>query len=231
MKGKMVMTIYSTQKVNSFKEVINFVRHLIGGWYGDGDDAPKSLIKKFNNSCGYKKVQEDINKGVIISAEIENPEDYRTPYELITDSLRFFNQKNELVSFVVPLKRQVHTIEKYTYEPFKVMINFQNFIYKVFPDTKIQFHFEEDNYRVSIKEAVMSEVVSSLAWSSSCEPEISLPRKLKKKDVGAIINMINEVVDYEPTIVQGWCETCHEYHADRPYHLMVLDKRFEENYM
>ena len=228
MKGKIIFTIYSINE-RSYPEKLNFMRKMIGEYVlfkGDEDYQKSGFISKFNNSYGYKDVQETYDGGAIIAPKIPTPDNYKTPGNLLICNATFLNKKNELMSFIIPGHKVLHPNRKYSYEPMNMLFDFQKFLYKVFPDIRIQFEIKCEDFELSLRDFALGHFMTCFAYCEICETEFSAGKMLKTNEKKYILDVISKVVSFTPTITQYWCDTCFEYHKDSPYHIQV-DKKME----
>lgn len=220
--SRMSMCIYSTKKGLSYKDRIKILSHIIGE-YGSGKDG---FLEKFNNSYGFKDVEWHTDGGAVIEAVVESPEEYETPYVFLLTSRKFLDKPDELLTFIFDVKDVKHPVDKFSYNTLDIMLKFQKFLYKVLPDIRIEFDILEDDFKPLYKHKILGHFIFCIAESEIVDTELSGHRLLKKKEVNYILNIVKEIVSYEPVLTQFWCETCHEYHPDCPYHIQLDDKRY-----
>lgn len=216
---KIVMTIFGSRPM-SYKERLEyagkaFIEHYTG---------QKSIgyIEKFNNAYGFKKLEYDEKTHV---TEIESPDGYHSPYSLLLLNRYFLNKKNEISTFIIENEMMEHPIEEYTYNTMSMLISFQSFLYKVFPnDIRIEFS-ETDEIELSAKARILSHFWNCASESECVDTEMAIGHLITKKEKKYILNVMSQVLSYEPEIRCWLCETCFEYHPERPYHIELMDKR------
>lgn len=212
------MTVYGNRNM-SYLERIKFV----GKGYGDPYCYEEDLgyLKKFNNALGFKKLEYNYSKHV---TEIESPDGYETPYSLLLMNKFFLNKENEIMTFVIENKRMEHPISQYSYDTFDMLIQFQKFLYKLFPqDIKIEFSINE-NVKLQDRDYVLSHFWNCISQGENVETELAIRKNLTKKDKKYILGIVQKVVSYEPEIECGLCETCFGYHPTHPYHAALINK-------
>lgn len=227
MKGKILLTIYST-KNTTYPEKLDFMKKLIGEYVfftGEHDYLKKGFVHKFNNSYGYKDVQEEFIDGSYLPPKVDTPDSYHTPEYLLVTGATFLNKKNELMSFIIPGRRVLHPNRKYSYEPLDMVFDFQKFLYKIFPDIRIQFELKDENFKLPLKTFALGHFMTCFAYGEMCETEFSGDRLLKAKEIKYILDVIKQVVSFEPELTQFWCDTCYGYHKDYPYHIQI-DRKY-----
>lgn len=207
------MTLYTVVN-KTYKERLEYLKEAYSGEY----DSEKRIhfLKKFNDAVGFKKAE-----------EMENPDEYLTPYSLFLQNIYFLDQSNEIASFIIEDKYFEHPIKSYAYDSMDMLLKFQKFLYKIFPnDIRIEIAVEAQE--VPLKKRVLSYFLNCIAESECVDAELSIPRKLSEKEEKYILNIVNQCIGYTAKIRCGLCETCFEYHPDAPYHIELVDVEYEK---
>lgn len=203
---KILLTVF-TDYEKSYKDKLNFISKMYNESYN-------GIFMKFNNAYGFKHIIYSNN----------NPETYQTPYELLINNLNFLNKPKELMTIIVDDMEYIHYNKDYTYNTLDILLKFQNYLYYLFPkDIKIKIEIKKE-YTLNIKEFALSYLFTCTAEGEIVENEFSLPRFLKKKEKDYILNVMRQVVSYEPIISQNFCTTCYEHHKETPIHTEMNDK-------
>ena len=215
MKIKLTITIPNT----SYKQRLDFLSKL----YGTTNDY--GVLVTFNNALGFKPVSRYTSRpdgGYFIDPALPTPVDYKTPQVMLCNAMEFFDEDNEVISFVVEDKNIWHPISKYSYNTTDVLFKLNNYIQKKFPMVKTQFVKMDDNYNQGLCAFVLSYFWKCLAYCDCCDTTVSTSRKLTSTERRQILRVMSKVVDYTPDIYQEWCETCHSYHKDSPFHTELI---------
>lgn len=222
------MSIYALKDVTE-KEQLAFVHKMYTYPNDNGGKVKLGVFEKFSNSLGYKPLDWHYLEGWSIKEKtVESPEDYQTPYDLMCDTISFFNEKNELASFIVEVGEMVHTDSKYSYNTLDMMLKFQEFLYKVYKGViRIEFKLIK-SAKLSVKDWLLSHFYSTVAMGEEYDTECALPRLLTKREKKSILDTISKYVSYKADINQFHCETCASYDSTRPYHTELVDVAHEK---
>lgn len=222
------MSIYGVKDVTR-KEQLDFVHKMYT--YSNYNDKPKlGVFEKFANSIGYKPLDWHYSENGLIEEKVKSPKEYNSPLMLLIDKACFFNEKNELLSFVVEIKDIKHSDSKYNYNTLDMMLKFQEFVYKIYSSfVRIEFKFIKDA-TLTLRDWLLSYFYTTVAMGEVYDTECSLPRMLTKKEKKYILNVISKYVSYKPDVKQFYCETCAENDKNRPYHTCLVDIDCEKEY-
>ena len=200
----------SSSKNRSIREKLLILGKMFN--YQHVENHPKTgFIFKFNNSIDFKKVSAQISDNGLglVPPVVDCPSDYCSPWRTLLNGCYFLNKDNEIATFVVNKKRIYHSDKRYSYNTLDMMIRFQNYLYKVIPDIKIEFSFEND-YAFSEKELVLSRFVLCLSESFFIDNECSVSKPTKKKDIVHIQKFFKNL-GYDTKFTQYYCKTCESY--------------------
>lgn len=207
---KILLTVF-TDNEKSYKEKLQFISKMYNEKY-------LGIFMKFNNAYGFKS---------LINTD-DNTEEYKTPYDLLITSLNFLNQPKELMTIIVDDTEYVHPNKKYSYNTLDILLKFQNYLYYLFPkDIKVKIEIKKE-YVLNVKQFALSYLFCCTAEGENVENEFSLPRYLKPKEKDYILNVMKQVISYEPIIYQYFCTTCYEYNKETPIHTEMNDKKRQE---
>lgn len=226
MAKKIKMTLYSTLPL-SYRERLAIMGKVLGTcdiW---------GMTMRFNNSIGFKKVStitETPSGGVVHSAEIPSPDSYCTPEKMLVLAGTFCNEPNEIVSFIADNSDYVHPVSEYSYNTLEMLVRFQEYLYKQLSSVKVKISFLSEDYKQSMEEFTLGYFMTCLAYADNCETEFSGSRFLSKKGKDRILEVIKQVVDYEPVITQYLCETCRSYHPDHPIYTQLDNAKTIEHW-
>ena len=215
MKIKLTMSLPNA----TYKQRLNFLSKL----YGTTEDF--GILVTFNNALGFKPVSTYTSRpdgGYIIDPVVFTPPEYDTPHSFLCKAMEFFDEKDEVISFVVEDKNIRHPVYKYCYNTTDILFKWNNYIQKKFPKIEIHFSKMDDDYNQGLCPFVLTHFWKCLAYSEYCDTTISLSRKLTSVERRQILRVMSKIVDYTPTIYQEWCETCYSYHKDSPIHTELI---------
>ena len=172
----------------------------------------KGLLLKFNNSLGFKDVAWQIKNHGYYKEDIKTPENYVSPVEILLDSMYWLNKKNEVVTFILPVtEMKFGHKHKFNYSTLELGIRFQSFLNKVYRDNiKVELELG-DKPKLSLKEKVLSHIYCVTAEGEHFSCEMSMPRKLKNKELKYILDIMKDYVSFVPVIDQYECEVCKSY--------------------
>lgn len=220
--NNIVMTVYSSRPM-SYKERLKYAAKAFTHNYTIEKNI--GYLTKFNNALGFKRLEYDDEKHV---TEIESPDGYRSPYSLLLINRYFFNKENEIMTFVIPDMTMKHNLDEYTYKRLPMLFKFQSFLYKVFPnDIRIEFTIKpETQYPTKVN--ILSHFWNCLSEGECVDTEISIGHEITKNEKKYVLDVIRQIVSYEPDISCFLCEACYEYHPDYPYHIELIDKNKDD---
>ncbi|RHB41925.1 hypothetical protein DW886_15325 [Enterocloster aldenensis] len=220
--NNIVMTVYSSRPM-SYKERLKYAAKAFTHNYTIEKNI--GYITKFNNALGFKRLEYDDEKHV---TEIESPDGYRSPYSLLLINRYFFNKENEIMTFVIPDMTMKHNLDEYTYKTLPMLFKFQSFLYKVFPnDIRIEFTIKpETQYPTKVN--ILSHFWNCLSEGECVDTEMSIGHEITKNEKKYVLDVIRQIVSYEPDISCFLCEACYEYHPDYPYHIELIDKNKDD---
>lgn len=169
-KNKLIMTIYSTKLGLSYKDRLDIMSHITG------EIGNRGFIDKFNNSHGFKDIMWHVDGGSFIEAKISSPKGYLSPCTLLFRNLTFLNKDDEILSFIIPVEKIIHTDNKFSYDTVDIMFKFQKFMYKVLPDIRIEFSFVDGDFVLPFRDYALGYFVTCFAQGECVETEFAGPR-------------------------------------------------------
>ena len=215
-----VVIYMESEKPLTNKERKKYVDSLSGDYYV----RKRGTITKFNNAMGFKPVIDDMYTEYpeVKRAEVESPEGYVSPEDLLFNSLQVDFRKKGIVKFEIPIETYVHTKSRFTYKTRTLIEKFIPYLYKVYPEVKIRTEFKE-RLRHELKTWVLSYVLKNIDVNSTViSVECSLPRRLSRKERTDLNKSINEVTNYPCHIYEYYCPTCCEHNNDTPFHMEIV---------
>lgn len=224
------MSIFSLKDVTR-KEQLEFVNKMYTYPYAGIKGTKIGVFEKFASSIGYRAVDwHYVGEGLYEDEKVKSPDNYVSPLRLLQHGVCFFNEKNELLSFLIEVKDIEHPKKEYSYNTFDIMVRFQEFLYKVYGDyIKIKFKIEK-SAKLRLKDWLLAHFYTLTAMGEVYETECSLERMLTKREKRYILDIISKYTSYKPDISQFYCETCAEYDKTRPYHTMLIDVEEEKKW-
>lgn len=217
---KIVMTVYSSKKL-SLRERLVLVRRFFPNTFQGIEQFNKGLIMKFNNSVGFSDIEYQYKKSSFpnmerpkIDVDVKN---YMSPYRLFICNMMFLNRPDEICSFVVDDKRMYHNNKKFSYDTLEMVLRFQNYLYQVMSDIKIEIKVD-NHFFVSQRDWLLSYFLICLSESEIVDNECALSRITREKDKNYIISVFESLGLKELEFIQFYCPTCAEYDPTCPYH-------------
>lgn len=189
----------------------NFIVSLIGPY------AKLGTIDKFNNSIGFKKVHWDIVNR-IFSTEIPCPENYCSPAQMLTKSIRVDMRPGAIATFEINNETINHFDKKYSYNTVDIFNKFSTFIKKVYPEIEIR---EVDSINDDFSDRVLNHLYLCVSEGENITAEISGNRLLTEDESNYISQELNSISDSSIKINQFFCKTCESYDKTHPYHIEV----------
>lgn len=212
-----VMTVYSTKE--TLKQRFHQMRSIIGK-YGE-----KGMLEAFNNAIGFHNVIDTVRDDKYVAKKVEGPKEYKAPYYQLLDGCTFLDKPNEIVTFVVPIKKHFYTNKKYSYDTLEMMLKLQQFLYRQMKGIHIEICMVS-KFHQSLKEWALGRFLCLLAEGEHIDVEFSSHRLLKKKEVDYIVGKINSVTTYTTFYLNQYeCETCKFYDRTHPFHIELLPVR------
>lgn len=223
------MSIYSLKNVDE-KEQLAFVHKMYTYPYEDGHKAKLGVLEKFSNSIGFKPVDwhYDKNESNYIEEQVKSPKGYISPSSLLMRSTCFFNEKNELLSFVIGIKQFEHSDSRYSYNTLELILKFQEYLYKVYGDhIKIRFKAMNSD-KLDTKVWLLGHFYTVVAMGEHYETECALGKMLTKRERKYVLDNISRYVSYKCDIRQYYCETYESHDKKAPYHTELIDLEREK---
>ena len=184
------LTIYSTEENYSNVLGKEIIKKLIGP-----RQVCNGVIRKFSNALGFADLtgKPIIGTHDYVDIKYTSPKNYLTPLNLLLESMMFFNQQKEIVSFVVENKRMYHNLRKYSYDTLEMLVKFQSFIYKIYGD-KVSLEISISNsLKISVRDKLLSHFYLCYAESKYVDNEIMLNRFVNKKETKYIVDFFNSL--------------------------------------
>lgn len=203
MKSKSVVITVSSLVPNlQLRQRMDLLGDIVGKYLNYGKEQ-LGYILSFNNKWGYKF--DDYNS--------------KTPYDLFTYSMVFFNKSNEVISFVIDLSKAK---DKYPFNILEVIMKFESFLSKKMKGKVIITHdLYSKDFNATPRQTTLGYFLSCLSESMIVETEFSSGFKLNKKDKRYIKKVLQPLYAHDIEIDCFWCETCFEKDNFAPYHIQV----------
>lgn len=202
---KIILTVYSNEEL-TYKDKANYIGKAFSGKNSGG--IRLNFLEKFNNALGYQGIEET--------------ETSIKPYTCLLSGMEFLNRKNEIMTFIVDDFLYEFSDSKYTYDTLSMILKFQKFLYKIFPN---QIHIELDikeEFTISLRDFVLSRFMIVKAEADFLIPELSIPRKLRDKEKEYILSILRHIMPVEPQIECYLCKACFKHNPETPYHIELL---------
>lgn len=114
---------------------------------------------------------------------------------------------------------QYHFDKRFSYDPIDIILKFQNFIYKIFPENiKIEIKYQDLN--VNNKTFCLSQFYISYYVCPQADIEVALSKSLKQKEIECICRFFNKL-GVPCSIEQDWCSVCFGHNPNYPYHITL----------
>lgn len=197
---KIRLSVYSTKNLE-LKERIKYLKKA----FNSQTENRKGYLSKFINAIGYENF-----------SPLES-----SPGYALYSGIYFLNEKDEIITFVVNKTSE-------DYDMLDIMIQLQNFLYKIFPNQiRIELTQMKD-FEISVVNYCISYFTQCIAMGENIDTTTSIPKLLSKKEERKVLNFIRPLVQYEPEIHQFLCKTCFEYHPKCPYHIELTSKEMKK---
>lgn len=182
------------------------------------------FIHKFNNSIGFKPVVgHDDNYGRYYRPEVESPEDYLSPKDILFKNMRTPLDSFELLVFYIPDKEITHTIEKFTYNGSDIACKWESFLKKVFPKLKVKTNRIEEIPKQSLRDFTLEYFFRNLNNTLNYTIEFSSDELLSNEDLDYIVPKIQQFSNDTITVAQFPCKACvANTNGEKNYHIEVV---------
>lgn len=191
--------------------------------YNKDKKRNSGFIRKFNNSIGFKDVvlQWD-NYNSAKCLEMENPENYLSPIDIIVEGIRTPILSFNIVEFYIPKTFVEHINKKYSYNTRTIAIKWRKFLMKVFPELNTSFEVVEEKPKLSLRDFALEYFYLNIDRDSRYTIEFRSERLLTDKEIEFILPKIQTLTNYKISIHQQYCETCSEYsEGKQPFHIEI----------
>ena len=217
-KSKIVMTIYSVGEL-SLRERLRILRKFFPSYYMGRNNFSKGHLLRFNNAMGFSDIewQVSIDSCNKICPKIDSNEEYLSPYSLFMRGMYFLNNTDEICTFVINDEREYHQNKKYSYNTLEMVLKLQNYLYRFIPNIRIEIKIQPQ-FKISERDFLLSNFLTCLAENEIVDNECAVAHKTKDKDRKYIVSIFESLGAENVSFEQFYCETCEEYHPDRPYH-------------
>lgn len=198
------------------------------------------FMQKFSNAIGYKPVSLVFdNYNSARSLATPNPEGYKTPSDLIFESLRTPPFSPVVVDFYIPNVTMEHTNKDYSYDGAGIANGWSSFLKKVFPELLVSSEVVDALPEQTLAEFALEYFYRSIGYSCNYTIEFSSATMLTDAEIAAILPIISPLSQDKIGINQFRCESCASNTNDlKPYHIEIeyltwygktLDREQEES--
>lgn len=222
--------MYINLKMKSKNDIDNLKRkEYLNKFYETHCFAPNgkrilNVIEKFNNAIGFKKViGYTDNKCIFHDAEVNSPENYKSPNEILLFGLNPCLVDNNILSVTVKKEIFEHTVKEYTYDTDTIMIKFKSFLEKIFPDLIIEMEYLDEIEKLSTPGFVLNEFFLGLDYEKVYTVEASVSRLLNKCEINHLLDTLKTITTLDISINQAYCKTCDEQsNGLTPIHIELI---------
>jgi len=185
----------------------------------------QGFLLKFNHSIGFKKVSSWIdNTSTIIQEEVESPEGYLNPKELLLKHMQTPVEGPIILSFELPKQKMKHDKQKFSYDTKTISEKWCSFLQKVFPHLQCELSEVNHQTMLSLKDYTLQYFYQCIEKSSSCTIEFSSETYLTNEEKKEILTHLQPLSDeYILDIGQYNCSTCAGYsNGQKPIHIELI---------
>jgi len=193
--------------------------------YQEKHQRNQGFLLKFNHSIGFKKVSSWVdNTGICIEEEVESPENYLNPKDLLLNHMYTPVEGAIILSFELPKQKMKHSKQQFSYHTKEIANKWTSFLQKVFPHLQCEITEIEHQTTLSLKDYALQYFYQCIEKSSSCTIEFSSETYLTNEEKKDILTYLQPLSDeYILDIGQYNCSTCAGYsNGQKPIHIELV---------
>jgi hypothetical protein len=185
----------------------------------------QGFLTKFTHSIGFKPVSSWIdNTGTYIREEVESPEEYLHPKELLQECMQTPIEGTIILSFELPKQKIKHPTSRFSYHTKEIAVKWTAFLKKVFPHLQCELKVIEDKSILSLKEYTLQYFYRNIDKTYSYTLEFNSKTYLTNEEKNEILTYLQPLSDdYLLDIGQYNCSTCAGHsNGQKPIHIELV---------